>query len=206
MSFKDLKDAIAKHSAEPTDESKQALTDGLTKYEKELQDLEAANKPPEKYDLKRPDTDYVTDEDLKEFEERARKAGMNNAAAQAILDRIHEARKTQTERLAKAEKDQTVKWGEEVDRRWPGEKKNPLLAKSKQFFDRFGSDALKQFLGTGIGNNPDLIEAAAKAFDEGKFGEDKAGDGNKAGEAKDAEAKKIAEMKKGLGLENLDKL
>jgi hypothetical protein len=159
-------ETTATESAGETLLTKGESSASLGKAGKESQKApEAKPVVPEKYDLKLPEKSHLDAAAVEAFSGYARKNGLSNEQAQAILDREHEAVTSFSVRQLEQANAEVKSWADKVrsDSELGGESFSKNIDLAKRVIDRFGSPELRKALSdTGLGNHPELVRMVVR--------------------------------------------
>jgi len=120
---------------------------------------------PEKYDLKVPDGSLLAPARLEKIAAYAKAQGLSQEAAQALVEREHEAVAEHAAAQEQQLKDASKAWADAAvkDPEIGGEGLAKNLELSKRVYERFGSKALMDMLEqSGLANHPEVVRLGVK--------------------------------------------
>jgi len=161
--------AVEAWQANPTDDTKKAAVDAVTKAKEGIKGYipdgyVPKESAPDKYELKLPEGSKLQDAHVEKISNYAREKGFSNERAQALLERdntIYASFEEQRQaEMQEQLKETGERWIQEVkdDKELGGDNFNKSIELSKQVLARFGDESLRESLNeTGLGNNPGLV-------------------------------------------------
>ena len=148
-----------------TEEKAESLLTSEKKEEKEEGEKETEEKAPDAYEtFTAPEGVTLDEKMLDEFSAAAREAGMPQEKAQQFVDMAVKVMQQQAEAQETGWATIREGWQTEIkgDKDFGGDKFNATIEGAQRVLNTYGTDALREALNFGMGDNPELIKMLSR--------------------------------------------